>query len=60
MIAKLPAFDPKAFEELWWGKKLAGVRVTLSAARPAAVRDLIETAWRKKAPKAVVAAFDGR
>jgi hypothetical protein len=50
--------DPAAFEELWWGKKLAGVRVNLSAARPAAVRDLLDASWRRKAPKRLVAAVD--
>ena len=51
--------DPAAFEELWWGKKLAGVRVNLSAAKPAAVRDLLQASWRRRAPKRVVAAFKG-
>jgi hypothetical protein len=50
--------DSRAFEELWWGKKLAGVRVTLSAAKPAAVFDLLRSSWRRKAPKRAVAAFD--
>jgi hypothetical protein len=52
--------DPAAFEELWWGKKLAGVRVKLAAAKPAAVFDLLQTSWRRKAPKRIVAAFDTR
>lgn len=52
--------DPAAFEELWWGEKLAGVRVNLSAAKPAAVRDLLQASWRRKAPKRVVTAFDAR
>jgi hypothetical protein len=51
-------YDPAAYEELRWGKTLAGVRVTLSAAKPAAVYDLLESSWRRKAPKPVVAAFD--
>ena len=50
--------DPAAYEELWWGKKLAGVRVTLAAAKPAAVNELLESSWRRKAPKGVVKAFD--
>ena len=43
--------DPKAFEELWWGKKLAGVRVSLAKAKTAAVRDLLQASWQRKAPK---------
>jgi len=50
--------DPKAFEELWWGKKLAGVRVNLPAARIGPVFDLLAASWRRKAPKKVVAAWD--
>ncbi len=52
------ADDPAVFEELWWGKKLAGVRVTLSAAKPEAVFDLLRSSWRRKAPRKLVAAFD--
>jgi hypothetical protein len=50
--------DPAAFEELRWGKKLAGVRVNLTSARPAMVRDLLVMSWRRKAPKRLVGAFD--
>ncbi len=48
-----------AFEELWWGKKLCGVRIHLpSLDEPDLVRELIEDAWRSRAPKRVVAAYD--
>ncbi|MEA2716243.1 MAG: hypothetical protein QOI99_560 [Actinomycetota bacterium] len=48
-----------SFEELWWGKKLAGVRVHLpSVESPELVLELIEDSWRRRAPKRVVAAFD--
>ncbi|MEA2844543.1 MAG: hypothetical protein QOJ69_2214 [Actinomycetota bacterium] len=52
--------DPAAFHELWWGKKLSGVRVDLAAASVSAERvsELIEEAWRRRAPKRVVAAYD--
>jgi len=48
-----------AYEELWWGEKLAGVRVHLpSLDSPHLLLELIEDSWRRKAPKKVVAAFD--
>jgi hypothetical protein len=52
------AEDPAAFEELWWGQRLSGVRVNLKAARVAPVRELLIESWRRRAPKRVVAAFD--
>ena len=42
---------PAACETLLWGGKAAGVRVTLKAATVALVRDLLESAWQRKAPK---------
>lgn len=51
--------DPVAFTELWWGKRLSGVRVTLADADIERVSELLEDAWRQKAPKRVIAAFDG-
>jgi hypothetical protein len=56
----LIADDPAAFEEIWWGKKVASdwLRVNLGAADRAQVCELLEDAWRLKAPKRVVAAFD--
>ncbi|HEY2430555.1 MAG TPA: MmcQ/YjbR family DNA-binding protein [Acidimicrobiales bacterium] len=52
------AENPRGFEELWWGKRLAGVRVTLARAPAEVVRELVEDAWRRKAPKRVVAEYD--
>jgi hypothetical protein len=52
--------DPAAFEELWWGKQLRGVRVNLVAADAARVYELLEESWRRKAPKPLVAAPDRR
>jgi hypothetical protein len=49
---------PDVFEELRWGQKLSGVRVTLSRADPLRVRELLEESWRRKAPKRLVKAFD--
>jgi hypothetical protein len=52
------AEDPDAFEELWWGKKLTGVRVTLRTATKPRVTELLTESWRRKAPKKLVAEFD--
>jgi hypothetical protein len=43
--------NPESCSELWWGKKLSGVRVSMPDAEPAMVKALIEAAWRRKAPK---------
>ena len=43
--------DPDAFEELHWGKKLAGVVVQLDRADSEIVRDLLEESWRRRASK---------
>ena len=43
--------DPDAFAELWWGKKLSGVTVTLASADHRRVTELLEEAWRRVAPK---------
>jgi len=50
-----------AFEELWWGKKLCGVRVHLpSVDEPDLVHDLLEDSWRRRAPKRLGAAYDAK
>ena len=54
------ADDPSAFEVLHWSVKLAGVRVTLANADSARVRELLEEAWRRKAPKRLVQVLDDR
>lgn len=50
--------SPGACSELWWGKRLTGVRLDLAEADPAQVRELLEDAWRRRAPKRVAAAYD--
>lgn len=52
--------DPAAFAEIIWGKRPVRdwVQVNLPVADPAEVRELLEDAWRRKAPKRVVAAYD--
>lgn len=52
------AMDPRAFAELFWGRRLAGVRVTLAAARAGPVRELLVKSWRRKASKRAIARFD--
>jgi hypothetical protein len=48
------ALYPGFVEKLFWGKKVAGIRVALAEAKPAAVNTLLRQAWSRKAPKALV------
>ena len=57
-VASAIAIDPKAFEELYWGKKLAGLRVALAAAKARQVSPLLAEAWRRKAPRKLAASLD--
>ncbi len=41
---------PRACEELWWGKRLAGIRVNLAEADIGLITLLLTEAWRRKAP----------
>ena len=43
--------QPGACSEVWWGKRLAAVRVDLRQADAAALADLLADAWETKAPK---------
>ena len=43
--------DPVACEELWWGKQLSGVRITLAHVARSLLADLLEEAWLRRAPK---------
>ena len=38
-------------EKLWWGGKVVGLRVDLAKAEGKAVKELIDQAWARKAPK---------
>ena len=49
---------PSFVEELMWGKKVMGLRISLAYATSAAVKQLVTQAWRDKAPKALVAKLD--
>jgi hypothetical protein len=42
---------PRVCEEVWWGKRLAAVRVVLSAVDVEVLRGMLEEAWELKAPK---------
>jgi hypothetical protein len=42
---------PDVCQEVWWGKRLAAVRVDLRAATRALLRDLLADAWEHKASK---------
>lgn len=46
---------PEFVEKLWWGKKVLGLRVSLGKAPTAVVKRFLANAWKKKAPKALVA-----
>jgi len=52
--------QPENCEELWWGQKLDGVRVTLAGSDPDVVNDLLIAAWRQKAPKKLVASWESQ
>ena len=52
------AESPAWCAELWWGKKLSGVRVTLADADPTRVAELLEESYRRRAPKTLIAQLD--
>lgn len=54
------AANPAAFEELWWGKQRMGVVVTLKRVQRDQLTDLLEEAWRRKAPKRLASEFDAK
>ncbi len=47
--------EPDFLAELHWGKKVVGLRVLLTAAKPAVVAALLREAWKGKAPKRLLA-----
>lgn len=57
------AEDPASYEEVWRPvakKSLVGLRVDLARVSEERVEELVEHAWRHKAAKRVVAAYDAR
>ena len=59
-VAQAVAMNARAVQELWWGKRLSGVTVDLRRASRALVAELLEQAWRRRAPKMLVYDIDGR
>ena len=49
---------PEACTELWWGKRLAGVRVELATVDAGMLAGLLAEAWRGKAPRGLVERYD--
>jgi len=47
-VATAISTDPKAFEELRWGRQLAGITVHLAKADKRQVADLLGEAWRRR------------
>jgi hypothetical protein len=43
--------EPGACEEVWWGKRLAAVRVDLRRVDAPTLASLLEDAWEGKAPR---------
>ncbi len=43
--------EPEAFEEVWWGKRLAAVRVNLGRVDAEALANLLGEAYERKAPR---------
>jgi hypothetical protein len=42
---------PDVCEEVWWGKRLAAVRVNLTRVDPQVLANLLADAWELRAPK---------
>ena len=57
-IDQVMAATPKGLEAMWWGKRRAGVRVTLAAVDRNRIAGLLCAAWRLKAPRKLVLRFD--
>ena len=57
---KLAADQPEVFEEVWrqHGQIFVGLRVDLATVSETQLRELVEHAWRNRAPKRLVTAYD--
>jgi hypothetical protein len=45
--------NPETCSELWWGKEVRGVQVSLRKASRELVAALLESAWRRRAPRSL-------
>jgi hypothetical protein len=55
------ANEPDIYQEVWRnGRIFVGLRVDLTKVTKKRMRDLIEHAWRNRAPKRLVAEYDSR
>ena len=52
--------QPNSCEQLLWGREVRGVSVRLGAASLELLGDLLEAAWRRKAPKRVADQISSR
>jgi hypothetical protein len=50
------ARDGEIYAEVWWGKRLAAVRVALERVGESELAELLADAWEQKAPARLVAA----
>ena len=50
---------PETCEEVWWGKRLAAVRVDLRRVDAATLATLLTDAWEGKAPRSLLGARAG-
>ncbi|MEU5565425.1 MmcQ/YjbR family DNA-binding protein [Micromonospora musae] len=55
------AEQPDVYQEVWRnGRIFVGLRVDLARVTEERMRELVEQAWRNRAPKRLVAEYDGR
>lgn len=52
------AEDPSAFAPLLWGRRVSGLRLSLAAVSADRLAELLEEAWRRKAPRRLVADYE--
>jgi hypothetical protein len=57
-VAAYCAEYPGQVEELWWGKRLRGCRMPLETATRPLLSELLTEAWRRRAPRKLLAQFD--
>lgn len=54
------ATEPAFLEKLYWGARVAGLRVVLAKAKPGVVQRLLRQAWTHKAPNSLHGALRGQ